>query len=211
MRGEHDFLKLRSLCLSGLGVGMVLPIIAWLVFIGLMEPERGQCGFGSNMGLGVVLLYGFLALYPLLFIAFLSATWSRILGFGHCAAWGAATGMGLALALTLVEWLAGADDGVMLQWWRSEGPIGIIVVYLSFAACHAVAAILVWLVLRGLRWLGGVRIKLQDGHTCPKCAYDLTGNMSLSCPECGRLFNQEELRPVPVKPRRKRVVALSGG
>jgi len=199
VRGEHDFLKLRSLCLSGLGVGMVLPIIAWLVFIGLLEPERGQCGFGSSMGLVVVLLYGFFVLYPVLFIAFLSATWSRILGFGRPAVWGAATGTGLALALTLVEWLVGETEGVMMQSWRCNGPIGIILLYLSLAGCHAIAAIMVWLAIRGLRWLGGVRIKLQDGHTCPRCAYDLTGNMSLTCSECGRPFNQEELRPVRVK------------
>jgi len=28
------------------------------------------------------------------------------------------------------------------------------------------------------------------GH-CPQCAYDLTGNVSGVCPECGRLLEQE--------------------
>ena len=34
----------------------------------------------------------------------------------------------------------------------------------------------------------------RPGH-CQKCGYDLTGNISGRCPECGERIHQEELQP----------------
>lgn len=34
---------------------------------------------------------------------------------------------------------------------------------------------------------------VQDGTCCPGCAYNLIGNQSMVCPECGRPFTFEEL------------------
>lgn len=39
----------------------------------------------------------------------------------------------------------------------------------------------------------GFRVVMQNGRICPNCKYDLRGNTSMVCPECGRAFTFEEL------------------
>ena len=43
-----------------------------------------------------------------------------------------------------------------------------------------------------LLWRSGRRV--PEGH-CPKCGYDLTGNLSGRCPECGTEIRNPELVP----------------
>ena len=41
-----------------------------------------------------------------------------------------------------------------------------------------------FLIIAGLNRLVGLRKDIMDGH-CTKCGYNLTGNVSGVCPECG--------------------------
>ncbi len=43
------------------------------------------------------------------------------------------------------------------------------------------------------RWIRG-QIVIQDGTLCPTCAYNLTGNTSMKCPECGRTYTTSSLQ-----------------
>jgi hypothetical protein len=40
-----------------------------------------------------------------------------------------------------------------------------------------------------------IRTRLLQEAVCPKCFYDLTGNVSPVCPECGTAFRWEDVRP----------------
>lgn len=58
---------------------------------------------------------------------------------------------------------------------------------------HGIGAVVFWALYRGACLTRGVVVKIQDGHTCAGCGYDLQGNESMVCPECGRRFTVEEL------------------
>jgi len=39
------------------------------------------------------------------------------------------------------------------------------------------------------------RLHLEQSIPCPKCSYNLTGNVSGICPECGTKFREEDVQP----------------
>jgi len=50
-------------------------------------------------------------------------------------------------------------------------------------------------------------LKMNDYRLyCPKCHYDLTGNQSHICPECGHRFNPQLLKNYASKPHRSHLL-----
>ena len=65
----------------------------------------------------------------------------------------------------------------------------LLMVFAFIGVCCAGAVLATWVVLRGLRVLSDGRLreprpKHPLGH-CLDCGYNLTGNVSGICPECG--------------------------
>jgi hypothetical protein len=52
---------------------------------------------------------------------------------------------------------------------------------------------LAWLLHRHQKTI--LRRRLLEEALCPKCFYDLTGNVSGICPECGTAFRWEDVKP----------------
>jgi len=71
--------------------------------------------------------------------------------------------------------LGGGEPGTTAQW-ISINSLGFIV-----------AAVSAKFVYSCLRW----RAAVSDGRTCSECGYDLTGNVSGTCPECGQPVSQD--------------------
>ncbi len=70
------------------------------------------------------------------------------------------------------EWLAGIQDSV------------------AFAAATAVVAVIDYLVSRAAYRAARWKTIRYDGSRCWRCHYDLTGNTSGTCPECGLAIDQ---------------------
>ena len=79
-------------------------------------------------------------------------------------------------------------DYIAIGYGLSEtSALGIIIsvcVVSAYLASRLLYTILIW-----RRVETGLRV-------CDRCAYDLTGNQSACCPECGRIFNPSVLKNV---------------
>ncbi|MEK6643034.1 MAG: hypothetical protein AABZ08_03935 [Planctomycetota bacterium] len=103
---------------------------------------------------------------------------------------GFAYGVGLALMPAVAQFLA-------IVFSHSSGSIKFNVLdcifpLITFAAIVAGSGGASVLVSRYLN----ARIEYVErgaNHLCPGCSYDLIGNESMTCPECGRVFTYEEL------------------
>jgi hypothetical protein len=72
-----------------------------------------------------------------------------------------------------------AVGGAYSLWGYLDGRKGLILAILSFANC----AICTYNGRR-LKKIGIIEARKAAGE-CPACGYDLTGNVSGTCPECG--------------------------
>jgi hypothetical protein len=132
------------------------------------------------------------ATYVVAYLIFLGLGWSRIRSVKHAACWGVTMALGGILAWLLVGGLilyAGRAMPVTTRMWR-------MLIEMHFAIILAVNGLVaagVWLAHQGWFRMRGHRILLQNGRLCPRCAYDLAGNTSMVCPECGTPFSFELL------------------
>ncbi len=131
----------------------------------------------KSLGLGLALLF-FLALV----FVFTAVVEKRVRSTRSIAAWWIATTFCFASAPMLLEYLSGT---------KFYG--NIFTVHLMFFMASGVAVLLGSGASRVARYLSGSRVIVQTGTLCPNCAYDLRGNESMVCPECGRGFSFEEL------------------
>ncbi len=60
-------------------------------------------------------------------------------------------------------------------------PVLDTIIVCAFFAFIAADFVIAWLGYKGLRW----KYEFIDGIKCLECMYDLTGNVSGVCPECG--------------------------
>jgi len=94
----------------------------------------------------------------------------------RCRAWGSQGHYRLVVsgAIDLTDWSA---RPIQLHY------LPFMPAWFGFAVNTLLYAILIWLLTPGplgLRWL----IRLKRGR-CPKCGYDLRGQLEAGCPECG--------------------------
>lgn len=82
----------------------------------------------------------------------------------------AASVIALLVSVVVASW----DIGNPLQPWKDTGPEGKAIL-IGFLVSIVFA---VWYYRRGAR-------KVEYPFHCRKCGYDLTGNRSGRCPECG--------------------------
>jgi len=106
---------------------------------------------------------------------------------------GGAAGIGFGLVLMLAAWI-GRITGfpIHLPWLVNIGPICLLVLcgYRDFRSFREVVffyAVFYGIVgvLCGFAWWRCAVSKRQGPGICGKCQYDLTGNVSGVCPECG--------------------------
>ena len=188
VRRECDFYTTRYLIISGAIIGSAVPILLCVVI--LIFPPLREASCMVSLDWQSYLALGFLALYPALFLGFIARRWSYFRNPPLVAVWGIASGLALGLSWMLAECVAGEPDGLLMQELRRGN---IARTFFWFATSHALAAALFWGLVCGYYKLRGIEILLQDGHTCPQCTYNLTGNISMVCPECGNPFTWDEL------------------
>ena len=69
---------------------------------------------------------------------------------------------------------------------RSRGSYGLFVEYLlPFGIALLMAVYITWIVRRRITLNLREELNRRGFLTCTKCSYDLTGNLSGTCPECG--------------------------
>jgi len=101
----------------------------------------------------------------------LSAVERRVLGW-YFAVWGATTSGSVGLYVA-------AAEGVMPGWWLALVPFGIL-----FIASPLVS---IWLFSTAIRCAA-------RSSLCTRCGYDLRGNESGRCPECGSAITRHDRR-----------------
>ena len=106
----------------------------------------------------------------------------------HGFAFGAA--FGLAGTLISVVWVE--VDMYLSLGWRSSIP-GLLnrtaQIGLASSVIAGVLIVCVWFASRGSRG----KLQIVDGTCCPGCGYNLVGNTTYICSECGQPFTLEEL------------------
>ena len=80
-----------------------------------------------------------------------------------------------------------AGDGVpkVLRRARLPSVVALIVAMAAFPVLYCVG-LGPWWIYKNLRW----RFVAEDGLTCARCGYNLTGLPEPRCPECGQPFEQ---------------------
>ncbi len=97
---------------------------------------------------------------------------------------------GLLLGLMVVAAYAVVPGGTV-QAGHGAGMLRGLVVFMSFVGA-LVGIVVGWRILLRApdEWLG----HRHDIHTCAACQYDLTGNQTGACPECGRAIPHRQQR-----------------
>ncbi len=73
------------------------------------------------------------------------------------------------------------------RYARSRGLYGPLVEYvLPFGIALLMAILITWIVRQGITRNLREELNRRGFPTCVKCSYDLTGNVSGRCPECGK-------------------------
>ena len=93
----------------------------------------------------------------------------------------------LSTVVLLIVWFAALTLAVGLNGAISIFGLKLSVLLLPYAACLSLT---IGIVVHPLR--GWPRPKADDHPRCEKCQYDLTGNVSGICPECGTRICCEE-------------------
>lgn len=135
-----------------------------------------------NIGIGF-------AAYVLVWLAVPVVRWSRIKRPGHVFLWGIAVSVGGNIAcLVLSAWFLRGPQHLTLGI-GFDAPLPEVIV----AVAHGAFAVTVWSAALGWCLVRGVAIVRQTGTLCPTCAYNLAGNTSMTCPECGSAFTFDDL------------------
>src|SRR5262249_28650591 len=115
---------------------------------------------------------------PLLLLV---AIWrERVCGRARSAELGGYYGVGIVSGILMITRGLGVSPSHVLPY-AVLPPVCWLLGYAAGAAFWSLA-----------RLLCGLTI-MQDGTLCPRCAYSLIGNESMTCPECGRDFTFAEL------------------
>jgi hypothetical protein len=93
-------------------------------------------------------------------------------------------------AVSIVLSLAAVGLWLILVYRQPPPPVLGFILLAFFAMGTIAVTVIPFLLLRNLLSAGDRRRRLSQGK-CPNCCYDLTGNTSGVCPECGT--------PVPEK------------
>ena len=127
---------------------------------------------------GLVLMF-----FLVMVFLFMAIAAKRVRSGWTIVGWWIATTFCYASAPMLLEYLSGT---------KFYG--NIFFVQLMFYAVSGVGVLLGCGAGRLGRWLSGTRYVVQTGTLCPGCGYDVRGNVSMVCPECGRAVTVGELR-----------------
>ncbi len=174
-----------------LGVATIAALIAVSLTFG--SAMAIDAAMGQNLGpagdiagvlfcvVGVVLLFGLPAAIVIRHHPKLRRWWH---GFSFGAAYGL---IGTAVTLLWIEvdtYLSfGGRSSVSMLLMRAA-PVGLV---LSVIA--GVLIVCVWFASRGSRG----KLLVTDNTFCPSCGYNLVGNTTYICSECGQPFTLEEL------------------
>lgn len=113
---------------------------------------------------------------------------SRIASVSHCLNHGTAMGVGLIAPIMLLSVFLSDDRPIPIRIVEYVLMVFLISLVIGAWSCAAygMGRLLI-------RWVLRTRIVPQDGSHCPNCAYNLTANTSMTCPECGESFTFEQL------------------
>ncbi len=172
-----------------LGVGSIAAVIAVSFFFPIAVAVGAV--IGQSIGhdivaftlaiVGVLLLFGLPATIVIRYHTRLKRWWHGLL-FG--AAYGL---MATAVAVLGSEVNMLFSFGLRLSVWRilnETARLGIVVTVLTGALI-----LCVWFASRGSRG----KLLVTDNTFCPGCGYNLVGNTTYICSECGQPFTLEEL------------------
>lgn len=97
-----------------------------------------------------------------------------------------------AMLVPLLIWIVLCATGFLSNPFASNFTVAALLAW-----CGAyVSLILVWHLLAALAWpliRRKYKFIIQDGATCPECAYCVRGVASAICPECGSAFDHTQL------------------
>lgn len=108
------------------------------------------------------------------------------------------------LLLVLPIWLGFVSTSVALKW-ISLGFAGLFLVggwieaapaEADIPPCHMMLPFALWSMVAYRHWFYPTRRPYPLGH-CRHCGYNLTGNISGVCPECGQTIGEEDRAQVP--------------
>ncbi|MCG3137092.1 MAG: hypothetical protein HJJLKODD_00934 [Phycisphaerae bacterium] len=174
----EEIISLRKLIINSVLVGMAASVALWLFLVPLMllVMSWGKLFAGvTYMVLGIFILSWLTA------IIIADRRFHFQIITGPRAAWVGATVGAAANLLPLIR----------LLWVK--GPTLYKMQYFSiWAISIAVAAYLtwqIWVIRNNL----GARTVITTQPECPCCGYQLIGNRSKVCPECGRAYSYSEL------------------
>jgi len=113
---------------------------------------------------------------------------SRIARVSHCLNHGTAMGIGLIAPILLLSVFLSDDRSIPIRIIEYVLMVFLISLVIGAWSCAAFGMGRLF-----IRWVLRTRIVPQDGSHCPNCAYNLTANTSMTCPECGVPFTFEQL------------------
>ncbi len=96
----------------------------------------------------------------------------------------------LGVAATIIAWWPNGLDSLFRN---RKMPIILAICVMAHPVVVLLMSFPFW-VWRKLRQRFG---QAQFAPECPQCLYNLTGNISMTCPECGRPFTLDELDQTP--------------
>ncbi len=178
---KDELLTFGALFRQGL-VAVWAPSMLLLLLLGTASAGQSN-GHVPIPTAGQLLTLATAPLFWVLFVVFCASRWAKARDEMDLFVWGFLSGSVFVLEFMLV----GNSMGV------HRIDMGVIVTCVLWGVVHGIAAVIAWTVWRGVCRSRGICMMIQDGHTCPGCAYDLRGNESMVCPECGRGFSLEEL------------------
>ena len=174
-----------------LGVASIAALMAVSLTFG--SAVAIDAAIGQNLGpagdivgvlfcvVGVVLLFGLPAAIVIRHHPKLRRWWH---GFAFGAAYGLMGTVVTVLAETAFLYARGGWTPAPLGLLTQMGPIGV-----AASLFSGVLIVCVWFASRGSRG----KLLVTDNTFCPSCGYNLVGNTTYICSECGQPFTLEEL------------------
>jgi hypothetical protein len=126
---------------------------------------------------------------PLAVVLAYSFSWRKLRTIWHRGIAGTCVGCGALVAFAAIPaiWSPSTLREAFIDdpWSRT--------VLIAFAFGHGVLAVLISITCTIWCWVRDIGVVFVDAPLCEECDYDLTGNESMTCPECGTPLTLEAI------------------